>query len=139
MESGAISDGQISASTSNDENHTGRQGRLYYPGSEVYGGSWSSATNDANQWLQVDLNSYYTKVTRIATQGRHGAQFSQWVSKYNLEYSDNGVNFQYYKEQGQTVKKVKQTVSNNDDYQLSRQRTFKYVGTKRYIEEDSTA
>lgn len=110
MESGAISDGQISASTSYGVNHAARQGRLYYPGSEVYIGSWSSATNDANQWLQVDLSSYYTQVTRIATQGRHEAQFAQWVSKYNLEYSDNGVTFQYYKEKGQTVQRVKQTI-----------------------------
>ena len=92
-----------------DGNHAASQGRLYYPGSEEYSGSWSSATSDANQWLQVDLNSYYTKVTRIATQGRHGAQFTQWVTKYNLKYSDNEVNFKYYKEQGQTLKKVKQT------------------------------
>jgi len=38
-------------------------------------------------------------VTRVATQGRNAA-YSQWVTKYKLQYSDDGVNFQYYQENG---------------------------------------
>jgi len=45
------------------------------------------------------------KVTRVATQGRYSV-YNQWVTKYKLQYSDDGVNFQYYKEQGQTTDKV---------------------------------
>ena len=60
--------------------------------------SWSAGVNDVNQWYQVDLGSEYTKVTGTATQGR--GDHPQWVTKYQLRYSENGVNFNYYQEQG---------------------------------------
>ena len=99
MENGAISDGQISASSQLFVNHTAIQGRL-----RRKAGSWSAGSSDVNQWLQVDLGSQYTKVTRVATQGGNDA--AQWVTKYKLQYSKDGVNFQYYREQGQTINKV---------------------------------
>ena len=103
MESGAISDKQIKASSQWDSNHAPFQGRLCFQ--RIFeGGSWSAHKNDLHQWLQVDLGSQYTKVTRVATQGRNA--YSQWVTKYRLTYSDDGVNFQYYREQGQTADKV---------------------------------
>ena len=105
MQSGDISDGQISASSEWDPNHAAIQGRLNFKQSGIKGGAWSSLTLDTKQWLQVDLGSYYTRVSRVATQGRN--LFDQWVTEYQLEYSYNGVNFQYYREQGQTVNKVK--------------------------------
>ena len=46
MEKGAISDGQISASSQLDANHEASQGRLNLKG------SWSAYANDAKQWLQ---------------------------------------------------------------------------------------
>ena len=100
MESGAISDGQLSASSQWDTNLAAKQGRLHCKAR-----SWSARKNDLHQWLQVDLGSQYTKVTRVATQGRHA--MSQWVTKYKLTYSNDGVYFQYYKEQGQTADMVK--------------------------------
>ncbi len=100
MENGAISDGQISVSSQLDANHSAVQGRLH-----CGAGSWSASSNDVNQWLQVDLGSQYTKVTRVATQGRSDAAL--WVTKYKLQYSNDAVNFQYYREQGQTEDKVK--------------------------------
>jgi len=110
MENGAISDGQISASSEFNADHAATQGRLHFQASLNPGktGSWSAHTKDANQWLQVDLNSKDTKVTRVATQGRNGYEYNggQWVTKYKLQYSDDGVNFQYYKEQGQTTDQV---------------------------------
>ena len=99
MENGAISDEQISASSQLDANHAAK-GRLH-----CKAGSWSAGKNDLHQWLQVDLGSQYTKVTRVATQGR--IYPAQWVTKYKLQYSNDGVNFQYYRDQGQTVAKVK--------------------------------
>ena len=103
MESGAISDKQITASSQWDSNHASFQGRLHFQGI-FEGGSWSARKNDLHQWLQVDLGSQYTKVTRVATQGRNAV--NQWVTKYKLTYSKDGVNFQYYREQGQTADKV---------------------------------
>ena len=108
MESGAISDERISASSEWDHDHAAIQGRLNFQKTAIKRGAWSALTNDANQWLQVDLGSYYTKITRIATQGRNSpSSVNQWVTKYKLQYGNNGVNFQFYREQGQTTSKVK--------------------------------
>ena len=57
-----------------------------------------------NQWLQVDLGSENFKITRVATQGRK--ESAEWVTSYKLQYSDDGVTFHYYKEQGQASDKV---------------------------------
>ena len=99
MQSGVISDGQISASSEYDAHHAAMQGRLNFKK-----GVWSSRTLDTKQWLQVDLGSYYTRVSRVATQGRHSVD--EWVTEYQLQYGNNGVNFQFYREQGQTANKV---------------------------------
>ena len=103
MKNGAISDGQITASSQYNPNLAPFQGRLDF--TKFKAGSWSTNRNDLNQWLQVDLGNENTKVTRVATQGRN--DYSQWVTKYKLQYSNNGVTFQYHREQGQTADKVK--------------------------------
>ena len=108
MESGVISDGQISASSEWNADHAAIQGRLNFKNTGIKSGGWSSQTRDTKQWLQVDLGNYYTTVSRIASQGRHS--FDQWVTKYQLQYGNNGVNFQYYRDQGQTANKVKEIV-----------------------------
>ena len=105
MENGAILDGQITASSQRDENHAPFQGRLHFQVSGKKQGCWSAAKYDLHQWLQVDLSSQFTKVTRVATQGRNGG-CCEWVERYKLQYCDDGVNFQYFREQGQTADKV---------------------------------
>jgi len=104
MENGTISDSQISASSQWTADYGAIQGRLHIKATPKNAGSWSAKQNDFDQWLQVDLGSQYIKVTRVATQGRR--DYSQWVTKYKLRYSNDGVNFQYYREQGQTVDKL---------------------------------
>ena len=94
MEGEAISDAQISASSQRDNNYAARQARLHFKISGNKQGGWSALENDLNQWLQVDLGSY-TRVTRVATQGRNA--HNEWVAKYNLQYSDDGVIFLMYK------------------------------------------
>ncbi|KAL9953929.1 hypothetical protein ACROYT_G041405 [Oculina patagonica] len=86
-------------------NQGANRGRLHIQYSEGKAAGWVVATNDVNQWLQVDLGSQYTKVTRAATQGRSVNGYSQWVTKYKLQYSNDGVNFQYFSEQGQNADK----------------------------------
>ena len=98
MESGAISDGQVKASTDWDMNHAAIQGRLHYLAKPGKAGSWSAKFNNLDQWLQIDLGNLNTTITSLATQGRDG--YGQWVTKYKVQYSDNGANFQYYTEQG---------------------------------------
>ena len=109
MENGAIYGRQISASSQLTANHTANQGRLFFKANANKAGAWSAASSDGNQWIQVDLSSRYTKVTGVATQGRD--DYRQWVTKYQLQYSDVVGNFQYYREQGQINSKVNFTFS----------------------------
>ena len=97
MESGAILDSQISASSEWRSNHAAQQARLHFQRGGGKTGSWSSGVNDGNQWLQVDLKNT-TRVTRIATQGRNG--YPQWVKKYNIQYRNDGQNFTAYIQNG---------------------------------------
>ena len=110
MESGAISDAQISASSEFNNNHAAVQGRLHFQKTKDKVGAWAARKKDKNQWLQVDLGSKHTRVTHVATQGRNGRKFAQWVTRYKLQYSNHGEKFQYYREQGQTTDKVKQAM-----------------------------
>ena len=105
MENSAILDGQISASSELDDDNTAIQGRLYFQATGTKQGAWSAAQSDLKQWLQVNLESQFTKVTRIATQGQNGGN-NRWVRRYKLQYSNDGVNFQNYREEGQTANKV---------------------------------
>ena len=105
MENGAISDAQISASSQWDNIHGPRRARLNGKRSAGNGvGAWVALNTDTYQWLQVDLGKY-TTVTRIATQGR--SDLNQWVTKYRLQNSEDGVNFRLYKALGQDSAKVR--------------------------------
>ena len=103
MESGNIADSKITTSSILNDDSRASQARLNYKADGGLGGGWSSHTNDANQWLQVDL-SIYTRVTRVATQGRNG--YDQWVTKYKVEYSEDGQSFQLYKSSNASVARV---------------------------------
>lgn len=103
MENRQIRDAQITASSEYNENLAAVQGRLNLKALGVKTGAWSAWTNNIYQWLQVDLGKYRV-VTGIATQGRN--RVNQWVTSYDLEYSEDGVTFVYYKEEGQSSPKV---------------------------------
>ncbi|XP_022792778.1 contactin-associated protein-like 4 [Stylophora pistillata] len=109
MESRAISDAQISASSQWDASHAAIQGRLIFQAGGGKEGGWSARANNQNQWLQADLGSV-KKVTHLATQGRNAA--SQWVKSYMVEYSDDGSTFHVYKEQGTNFDRI--FSANND-------------------------
>ena len=104
MENGAIPNGQVTASSQWDDNHAAIQGRLQFKAITWKAGSWSARRNGPYESLQVDLGSQYTKVTRVATQGRNA--YAQWVTKYKLQYSNDGVNFQNYRKPGKTADRV---------------------------------
>ena len=106
MESGAISDAQISASSHYTKNwrrdYSAKKARLNYKE------CWAAAKNDLHQWLQVDLGGY-TKVTRVATQGS-GYRYLKWrVTKFKIQYSSDGVIWRFYKEPGNSNAKVRWT------------------------------
>ena len=114
METGKILDGQISASSQYDAYHATHQGRLNFKervSNPRGSGSWSARINNQNQWLQVDLLCEESVVTSVATQGRNsnpnwGAS-DQWVKYYKLQYSNNGFNFKYNKDERQSAPKVR--------------------------------
>ena len=106
MESGAISDGQVTASSTYDRSLMPYNGRLNSRRSSAKAGSWTPASPNVNQWLQIDLGLNHADVTGVATQGRNNC-CNQWVTKYKLQYSEDEVNFLYYREQGQSTDKVK--------------------------------
>ena len=95
MEDGAISDGQISASSAHRKYFGPADARLNFSGNGVRGGAWMAGTQDHNQWLQVDLGDF-TIVTGIDTQGRGAYR----VKKYTVSYSQDNVTFHGYKHDG---------------------------------------
>ena len=97
MESRAISDLQISASSELDSNHAAIQGRLNFQDGDGKSGAWVARDNNQNQWLQADLGNS-KNVTHLATQG--GNANNQWVTSYKVWYSSDGASFYYYQEHG---------------------------------------
>ena len=79
--------------------HKPGNGRLHFQKvpSPLRYGAWATLGGHYLQgsWWQVDFGSW-TKVTIIATQGRQDAL--QWVTKYRVSYSYDGLFFRYYKE-----------------------------------------
>jgi len=70
-------------------------GRLHkYDKPGVSTGSWAAARDFLkDSWFQVNFGSW-TNVTRISTQGR--ANGPQWVTKYKVSYSYDGIFFKDY-------------------------------------------
>ena len=116
MESGKILDKQITASSNWSARHAAHQGRLNFQevvegGVRRKSGSWTALRRDQNEWLQVDLLHQESVVTSVATQGRNRNPLwephSQWVKSYKLQYSNNGVDLEYYKDARQNSAKVR--------------------------------
>lgn len=103
MENGVISDDQISASSQWDIPNAADRARLHLVRVQK-AGAWAAASNNANQWLQIYLGSQVTKVTRVATQGRY--DHVQRVTKYKLQYGNDGKSWQYFREHGHSADKV---------------------------------
>ena len=104
MENGAISDAQIRASSQWDHRQAARNARLNVKRQESVWG-WATGTNNHYQWLQVDLGSY-TSVAGVATQGGSDDPYDNWVTKYSLQYSDDGVTRYIYKGTSHSTSKV---------------------------------
>ena len=95
MESQVISDAQITASTQWNNDNSAKFARLNL-------GGWVARAVYPRQWLQVDLGTY-SSVTSVATQG---VNLKCWTASYNLQYSDDGITFHFYKGIGETLPKV---------------------------------
>ena len=91
VETGKISNSQMTSSSSWSAALATTKGRLYGTG------SWSARANDQNQWIQVDLGKEEV-VTAIATQGRSNS--NQWVKTFSVSSSSDGNTFESYKADG---------------------------------------
>ena len=105
MQSGEISDEQLSTSSERDSNHSATQSRLHVVNPDREG-SWAAKNNNTDQWLQVDLVILHTIVTRVATQGSNGPK-REWVTKYILQYGNDTEMFYNYTVPEQNKMKVK--------------------------------
>ncbi|KAI8495091.1 hypothetical protein Bbelb_270770 [Branchiostoma belcheri] len=91
MESGAIPDDNITASSNHGGAYEPYHGRL----NGVAGvGAWSARRNTIGEWLQVDLGEKKT-VAGTIIQGRYHAPY-QWVTSYKLQYSVDGLSWITY-------------------------------------------
>ena len=99
MESGVITDSQISASSVYSNQHVPQNARLHFKGAKApfVSAGWRARERNTNQWLQVDLQQT-TRVIGIATQGRH--DYDQWVTKYKLQHGDDGQPYSVYRRNG---------------------------------------
>ena len=93
-------------------------------------GGWVSRYRNHRQWLQIDLGAT-ARVKRVATQGRYDA--NQWVTRYTVSYSYNGVRFRPYK-RGRLVKvsdgvlsqsNIQNEALSDDDSSCSQKSMFK--------------
>ncbi|XP_078365172.1 retinoschisin-like [Oculina patagonica] len=98
MESHAILDSWISASSQASSQYRPQLARLHNKATTYGAGGWAAEVSDINQWLQVDLQQR-TRVTGIATQGR--GDTNQWTKTYKLQYGEDGYTFKFYKRIGQ--------------------------------------
>ena len=96
---GTIPDDKMVASSILSVNDKAHLGRLNF------GGAWSAAVNDLNQYLGIDLGEDFT-VTGIETQGN--SDKATWVTKYTLQYRTASDHPRYYTEimHGQEQMKV---------------------------------
>ncbi|XP_025293230.1 lactadherin isoform X2 [Canis lupus familiaris] len=67
--------------------------------------AWTAQTNDASEWLQVDLG-FQRQVTGIITQGARDFGHIQYVAAYKVAYSNDSKNWTEYKDQGAIEGKI---------------------------------
>ena len=93
MKSGKIPNSAITATTSLNQYYGPERARLDTVKLGSYAGAWIPKSQDAGQWIQVDLGKI-TEITRLATQGRQDA--GHWVKSYSITYSVEGGPFLPY-------------------------------------------
>ncbi|XP_035682843.1 neuropilin-1-like [Branchiostoma floridae] len=91
MESGAIPDGSITASSVHSPGFAPYLGRL---NGNTGGGGWAALVNVIGQWLQVDFKEM-KRVTGTIIQGQLG-DANHWVTSYKLQYSTDWISWTTY-------------------------------------------
>ena len=108
LENGHVPDAAFSASSSAHANYAPARARLNLQGNSKGHGAWCAKTNDGKQWLQIDFGEL-VRVTKVATQGQQNS--NNWVTKFTLYYSVDGIHWAEYKENSVTWVSVNLTNS----------------------------
>ena len=113
MQNNQIPDSALRASTSYNANSMGpANGRLHFQAKSGKYGSWAVSKNNEFQYFEVNFGDW-TRVTRIATQGRQDGGW--WTKSYSLAYSYDGVFFEDYKEDN-NVKVISSSLTSFRDF-----------------------
>ena len=99
LENGHVPDAAFSASSSAQAKHAPARARLNIHADRKGYGAWAAKTNNGKQWLQIDFGEH-VRVTKVATQGRQDND--NWVTKFTLSYSVDGIHWVEYKENSVT-------------------------------------
>ena len=93
MESGVISNTQITSSSELSDNSTAIYARLnQLSESNGAGSAWIAATNDHYQWVEVNLYRQ-TVLTGVKMQGN--PFFDKWVTRYKVKFSLDHAEWEY--------------------------------------------
>ncbi|KXJ05091.1 Coagulation factor VIII, partial [Exaiptasia diaphana] len=111
---------KITSSSKADNSHDASDGRLY--GNT----SWCSRTSSNSEYIQIDFVKMVT-LTGIATQGYH--TMDKWVKTYIIKYSIDGIQWNYHREGGNSVK----IFQGNSDRSSIAVRWLSHPLTVRYI------
>jgi len=99
LENGHVPDAAFSASTSHNAKFVPARARLNIHADSKGHGAWAAKTNNGKEWLQIDFGEL-VRVTKVATQGRQDSD--QWVTKFTLSHSVDGMHWVEYKENSVT-------------------------------------
>lgn len=59
--------------------------------------AWCPKVNDVNQWIQFDVGPP-TKITGVVTKGRSDTRRKHWTTSYKMSYSNDSINWFYYRD-----------------------------------------
>ncbi|CAH1779946.1 unnamed protein product [Owenia fusiformis] len=85
-----VPDALMTASSNWAPNHGPSNARLHNVKGGGQTGAWSAGTNNAGQWIQVDLRNLM-RIKAVVTQGR--SDYDQWITQFKISYSLDGTKF----------------------------------------------
>ncbi|XP_014444943.1 lactadherin isoform X2 [Tupaia chinensis] len=91
--------------------------------------AWTAQSNNASEWLQVDLGSQ-KQVTGIITQGARDFGHIQYVASYKVAYSNNSRDWTEYRDRGNADSKIFRGNSDNNSH---RKNLFETSFLARYV------
>ena len=101
MESGVISDNQITSSSELNDTSTAIYARFNQLGEiNSTDGAWIAATNDKNQWVEVNLYRQ-TVIAGVIMQGNPSSD--KWVTRYKVEFSLDHIIWEYVPDENGTL------------------------------------